>query len=135
MGSKYFEGVVLKARHMSKTIMVGVWRVKENPRVHKLQHLMKKYMTHDPDEICDVGDRVMLAQSRRFSKRKNWIVDHIIHKNPAAQFLRDNPQYLATQDKLPRSQQVKLPTTGAQAKTVAATGTDASAANSSSRSA
>jgi small subunit ribosomal protein S17 len=42
----------------------------------------KKYMAHDEEEVCVVGDVVRIRSCRPLSKRKSHILHEIIRKNP-----------------------------------------------------
>jgi small subunit ribosomal protein S17 len=39
-----------------------------------------KYVAHDSDNQCGIGDRVQLSESRPLSKTKRWRVSRIIEK-------------------------------------------------------
>ncbi len=39
-----------------------------------------KYMAHDPENICNIGDRVLIEECRPLSKQKRWRVREIIEK-------------------------------------------------------
>lgn len=39
-----------------------------------------KYMAHDPENICNIGDRVLIEECRPLSKQKRWRVHEIIEK-------------------------------------------------------
>jgi small subunit ribosomal protein S17 len=56
----------------------------------------KNYMTHDEEETCNVGDKVMIQKSRPYSKRKHWKVVEIVAKNPVVDFLREHPEYIVS---------------------------------------
>ncbi len=40
-------------------------------------------MAHDPNNICQIGDKVGIIESRPISKRKRWQVADIIEKSQA----------------------------------------------------
>jgi small subunit ribosomal protein S17 len=37
-------------------------------------------MAHDPDNACQIGDRVLLVESRPLSKNKRWVVEAILER-------------------------------------------------------
>lgn len=39
-----------------------------------------KYMAHDPENLCSIGDRVLIEECRPLSKQKRWRVREIIEK-------------------------------------------------------
>lgn len=43
----------------------------------------RKYLCHDPEERCRVGDLVMIKQHPNISKRKHFEVVQILEKSPA----------------------------------------------------
>eukprot|EP01132_Coremiostelium_polycephalum_P002126 gene2126-2618_t len=55
-----------------------------------------KYMIHDPEDLCGIGDRVQFKECRPISKRKCHTLVKIVNKNPLAAFLQANPQYAVT---------------------------------------
>lgn len=65
---------------MDKTIVVQVERTIIHPVYKKYIKRRKKYMAHDPENGCGIGDRVTIMESRPLSKRKNWILREILEK-------------------------------------------------------
>ncbi len=63
---------------MDKTAMVLVSRLKKHRTYGKYVRSRAKYMAHDPQNKCQVGDRVKIIESRPFSKRKRWQVIEVI---------------------------------------------------------
>jgi small subunit ribosomal protein S17 len=70
-------GVVV-SNAMDKTAMVLVSRLKEHRTYKKFVRSQRKYMAHDPQNRCQIGDRVRLVEARPLSKRKRWQVMEII---------------------------------------------------------
>ena len=68
------------SKKMAKTAMVLV----SKPRIDKFLMVQyvhrKKYMCHDPDDLCAVGDTVRIDKSRPISKRKHHVVSEVLHK-------------------------------------------------------
>ncbi len=72
-------GTVVSNR-MDKSVLVLVeWLTKH--RIYK-KYIRKraKFMAHDPKNICQVGDRVKIIESKPISKRKRWHVIEIVKK-------------------------------------------------------
>ena len=65
---------------MDKTVVVVVERLVKHPLYKKYIRRQHKYMAHDKDNECGIGDRVLLTQSRPLSKTKRWRVSRIIEK-------------------------------------------------------
>ena len=65
---------------MDKTVVVVVERLVKHPLYKKYIRRQHKYMAHDKDNECNIGDRVLITQSRPLSKTKRWRVSRIIEK-------------------------------------------------------
>merc|ERR1712216_739660 len=70
-------GYVLSNR-MSKTVVVSVPWIYKHPKYIREVPRRTKYFAHDEHELCQIGDMVRLAPSRRLSNRKYHVVDEII---------------------------------------------------------
>ena len=73
------EGIVISSK-MDKTIVVKVERLVKHPVFHKYVKRHVKYKAHDEANVCQVGDRVMIAESRPLSKEKRWRMVQMIEK-------------------------------------------------------
>ena len=65
---------------MDKTVLVMVERLTKHRTYKKYIRKRSKYMAHDPQNLCQVGDKVRLLESRPLSKRKRWKVLEIVKK-------------------------------------------------------
>jgi small subunit ribosomal protein S17 len=65
---------------MDKTVVVVVERLVKHPLYKKFIRRQHKYMAHDKENECQIGDRVLITQSRPLSKTKRWRVSRIIEK-------------------------------------------------------
>ena len=65
---------------MDKTVVVVVERLVKHPLYKKYIRRQHKYMAHDNDNECQIGDRVLITQSRPLSKTKRWRVSQIVEK-------------------------------------------------------
>ena len=72
-------GIVI-GNKMDKTAVVKVSRLKKHRTYKKYIRSQAKYMTHDPHNRCQVGDKVKIIESRPVSKRKRWQILEIIEK-------------------------------------------------------
>jgi len=63
---------------MDKTVVVVVTRTKRHPLYQKVVRIKKRYMAHDADNSCRVGDQVRIVESRPLSKTKRWVVEAIL---------------------------------------------------------
>ena len=65
---------------MDRTVVVMVERLVKHSLYKKYIRRQHKYMAHDKDNECQIGDRVMITQCRPLSKTKRWRVSRIIEK-------------------------------------------------------
>jgi small subunit ribosomal protein S17 len=65
---------------MDKSVVVAVDRLVKHPLYEKTVRRTSKFMAHDEQNACSVGDRVRIQETRPLSKRKRWIVVEIIEK-------------------------------------------------------
>jgi len=63
---------------MDKTVVVEVQRLQRHPLYGKVVRKTKKYMAHDEENACRVGDVVRIVESRPLSRRKRWVVEEIL---------------------------------------------------------
>ncbi len=72
-------GIVVSNK-MQKTIVVKVENRYSHPIYFKTLVKTKKYLAHDESEECQVGDQVLVEESRPLSKRKRWKLVKIFSK-------------------------------------------------------
>jgi len=65
---------------MDKTIVVGIDRIVKDPVYKKYVRRRSKCMAHDEKNMCSVGDKVAVVETRPLSSRKRWRVSEIIEK-------------------------------------------------------
>lgn len=75
MAKKTFTGQVV-SRSGDKTVAVEVVRVMQHPAYAKTVRRTKKYLVHDPKNEAEVGQNVVIEESRPFSGRKRWILKY-----------------------------------------------------------
>jgi small subunit ribosomal protein S17 len=68
------------SNNMDKTVVVQVERLVKHPSYKKYIRRRNKFMAHDKDNSCGIGDRVLISESRPLSKTKRWRVSRIIEK-------------------------------------------------------
>lgn len=76
---KRLVGIVASDK-MDKTIVVVVERQYRHPLYKKVVRSTKKYLAHDEENACQVGDRVRILESRPLSRRKRWVVEEILER-------------------------------------------------------
>ena len=65
---------------MSKSIVVAVVRRVRHPLYKKYFNKTKKYMAHDENNECTVGDTVRIVETRPLSAHKRWRLEAIVEK-------------------------------------------------------
>ncbi len=65
---------------MDKSVVVSVDRLVKHPLYKKYIRRTTKFMAHDPENSCSVGDMVRFEESKPISKRKRWVVTVILEK-------------------------------------------------------
>jgi len=74
---KTLVGVVISNK-MDKTVVVESNRLVKHPVYKKLVKRRARYKAHDKKNQCEVGDKVLIIESRPLSKHKRWRVKEII---------------------------------------------------------
>jgi len=70
-------GVVISNK-MDKTVVVEVSRTVIHPVYKKYVRRRKRFMAHDEENRCRIGDQVMIVETRPLSRNKNWRVRKIL---------------------------------------------------------
>ena len=65
---------------MDKTVVVSIQDRVAHPLYGKIVNRTVKYKAHDEKNECGVGDKVMIMETRPYSKDKRWRVVEIIEK-------------------------------------------------------
>ena len=76
------QGEVVSAGKMDKTVTVMVTRRVRHPLYKKYVTKRKKYLAHDERNEYQVGDVVVIIESRPLSKRKRWRVQRLVERRP-----------------------------------------------------
>jgi small subunit ribosomal protein S17 len=72
-------GVVVSNK-MNKTVIVSVERLVKHRMYHKYVRRQTKYAAHDETNSCQIGDKVLITESRPLSRSKCWRVSKIVEK-------------------------------------------------------
>jgi small subunit ribosomal protein S17 len=75
---EWFGNVI--SNKMNKTVVVAVERSMIHPVYKKVLRRVTKLKAHDEGNVCKVGDRVKLIETRPISKDKTWRVVQIMQK-------------------------------------------------------
>lgn len=68
---------------MNKTVVVSVERSVTHPLYRKVLRRISKFKAHDEQNVCKIGDRVRMVETRPISKDKHWRVVEVIQKGRA----------------------------------------------------
>jgi small subunit ribosomal protein S17 len=71
------QGVVVTAK-AEKTVSVSVERVVQHPMYGKTIKKKTTFLAHDEEKKCKPGDIVTIKPVRPLSKRKRWLVIHVV---------------------------------------------------------
>ena len=71
---------VVTSDKMQKSIVVSEVKKVKHPMYGKFVLKTKKYVAHDEQNDCKIGDRVKIMETRPLSKRKNWRLVEIIER-------------------------------------------------------
>lgn len=73
IGGRKLQGTVLSNK-MKKTVVVAVSHAKKHPKYQKYFTLTKRLKAHDENNQYQVGDKVIIQETRPMSKEKRWVV-------------------------------------------------------------
>jgi small subunit ribosomal protein S17 len=65
---------------MDKTVVVSIERIVQHPVYKKYVRRRGKCVAHDAQNMCQIGDRVMIVETRPLSKTKRWRVREVLKK-------------------------------------------------------
>jgi small subunit ribosomal protein S17 len=65
---------------MQKSITVLVERKLKHPLYGKFVKMSKKFMAHDENNESNIGDKVLIMETRPLSKYKRWRLVQIVEK-------------------------------------------------------
>lgn len=65
---------------MDKTAVVAVESRFQHPVYKRVVRRTRKYMAHDEENTCQVGDLVRIRETRPLSKRKRWRLVEVVQR-------------------------------------------------------
>ncbi len=71
---------VVTSNKMTKSITVSVERRVKHPIYGKFVKSTKKFMAHDDNNDCNIGDVVRIMETRPLSKNKRWRLVEIVER-------------------------------------------------------
>ena len=76
---RMIQGVVVSNK-MDKTIVVRAQRLVKHSVFQKYVRNYVKFKAHDEKNICNVGDKVLIIESRPLSREKRWRMVEVLEK-------------------------------------------------------
>jgi small subunit ribosomal protein S17 len=82
---------------MQKTVVVAVESMREHRLYGRNVRRTTRFKAHDEENRCQVGDVVVIAESRPISKEKHWVVREIVKETigPGLEVLAEEPEVAA----------------------------------------
>ena len=71
---------VVTSNKMNKSVVVTVETKIMHPKYGKYVKHSKKFMAHDENQECGIGDTVKIMETRPLSKLKRWRMVEILEK-------------------------------------------------------
>ena len=71
---------LVTSNKMDKTIVVKVERRVKHPIYGKFVKKTSKFVAHDENNECGIGDTVQIMETRPMSKRKRWRLTQIVER-------------------------------------------------------
>lgn len=65
---------------MDKTIVVSIADNVTHPKYNKVVKQTVKFKAHDENNECNIGDKVLIMETRPLSKDKRWRLVEVIEK-------------------------------------------------------
>jgi small subunit ribosomal protein S17 len=65
---------------MQKTVVVAIDRLLRHPRYNRVIKRTSKLYAHDGKNQCRIGDKILVMETRPFSKLKRWRVVEVLEK-------------------------------------------------------
>jgi small subunit ribosomal protein S17 len=90
---------VVTSNKMDKTVVVRVDRTYRHPLYGKVVRSNKRFMAHDEHNDCQIGDTVIVVESRPLSRHKRWAVQEIVREDESAR-TTDVAELVAVPDEL-----------------------------------
>ena len=71
---------IVSSNKMDKTVVVATEESVRHALYGKSVKRTKKFMAHDEENACGIGDKVKIMETRPLSKNKRWRVVEIVEK-------------------------------------------------------
>jgi len=77
-GNRKSQVGIVTSTKMDKTVAVAVDRRVQHRLYKKILRRTSKFLAHDENNTCKVGDRVRIVETRPLSARKRWRVEKVL---------------------------------------------------------
>jgi len=71
---------LVTSNKMDKSIVVAVERKVKHPKYGKFLKKTTKFVAHDEANSCNIGDTVLIMETRPISKNKCWRLVEVLEK-------------------------------------------------------
>ena len=71
---------IVTSNKMESSIVVAVVTRLKHPIYGKFMKKTSKFMAHDANNECGIGDKVKIMETRPMSKRKRWRLVEVVEK-------------------------------------------------------
>ena len=71
---------IVTSNKMDKSIVVSIEETRRHPLYGKSTKITKKFMEHDENNECQIGDKVRIMETRPLSKSKRWRLVEVVEK-------------------------------------------------------
>ena len=71
---------IVSSNKMDKTIVVSILDSVKHPLYKKVIKRTVKFKAHDEENVCNIGDKVEIMETRPLSKDKRWRLVKIVEK-------------------------------------------------------
>ena len=71
---------IVSSNKMDKTIVVSILDSVKHPLYKKVIKRTVKFKAHDEENVCNIGDKVEIMETRPLSKDKRWRLVRIIEQ-------------------------------------------------------
>jgi small subunit ribosomal protein S17 len=68
------------SNRMQRTIVVAIDRLLKHPRYNRVIKRTSKLYAHDEKNQCQIGDKVLIMETRPISKLKRWRLVEVLEK-------------------------------------------------------
>ena len=71
---------IVTSDKMDKTVVVSIVELVRHPLYGKAVKKTSKFKAHDEENVCKIGDRVKIMETRPLSRDKRWRIVEVIAK-------------------------------------------------------